>query len=451
MVRTIGVCVVLASLTLLIADQPSYDVYAWLNWGRQIAHGGLDTTGGPSWKPLPVLATTGLSVLGDDAARLLWLVLARTAGLLALVLAFRLARGLSGIVGGVVACAGLATATDVAMFCSRGTSEALLVALVLGAVLLLLDDRRLSACGLIVLAALLRPEVWPLMAAGGLWLVWSAPTRRARAHRLAALTGAGVLVLAAWLLPEQLGSGEALRAASRALDPVAGTPAQASRPFVAVFTNSARALAWPLYAGAVLAVALAARRPRERAARVVLALAGTASVYMITVAVLAEGGFTGTLRYVTLPAALTAVLGGVGWGWLWQIARERATPRRALAAALVATGVVVPFLVLAALRTGRELRATQAAVRLYDELPSVLRRAGGAAAVRACAPVYTGPYQTQVLAWELHVPSRRIGIHPRPPGTRVWPASLTPRLDPAFPPRARSRRWTVSSTCVLRP
>ena len=54
----------------------------------------LDTSDGPSWKPLPVVATTVFSLAGN-AAPVLWLLVARAGGLLALagaaVLGYRLA------------------------------------------------------------------------------------------------------------------------------------------------------------------------------------------------------------------------------------------------------------------------------------------------------------------------------------------------------------------------
>ena len=39
----------------LLPYLPVYDPWAWLIWGRELLHGGLETAAGPSWKPLPVL------------------------------------------------------------------------------------------------------------------------------------------------------------------------------------------------------------------------------------------------------------------------------------------------------------------------------------------------------------------------------------------------------------
>jgi len=46
-------------------------------WGREIGQLDLVTTGGPSWKPLPVVFTTVFSFFGSDLAPYLWLWLAR--------------------------------------------------------------------------------------------------------------------------------------------------------------------------------------------------------------------------------------------------------------------------------------------------------------------------------------------------------------------------------------
>ena len=47
----------IGALSLLIPSTPSYDPWAWIVWGREIVHLNLQTTGGPTWKPLPVIFT----------------------------------------------------------------------------------------------------------------------------------------------------------------------------------------------------------------------------------------------------------------------------------------------------------------------------------------------------------------------------------------------------------
>src|SRR3954466_16033536 len=88
-------CLALGALSLLLPSTPTYDPWAWIIWGREVLHLDLSTVGGPPWKPLPLLFTAPFSLFGD-AAPDLWLLIARAGGLLALAMAFRLARRLAG-------------------------------------------------------------------------------------------------------------------------------------------------------------------------------------------------------------------------------------------------------------------------------------------------------------------------------------------------------------------
>ena len=102
------VCLGLAALTFLLPSTPTYDPWAWIMWGREIGQFDLVTTGGPSWKPLPVVFTTLFSFFGSDLAPYLWLWVARAGGIFALVMAFRLTRrlaggGAAGVTAGAVA------------------------------------------------------------------------------------------------------------------------------------------------------------------------------------------------------------------------------------------------------------------------------------------------------------------------------------------------------------
>ena len=96
-------CLALSALTLFLPSVPTYDPWAWIIWGREIANADLVTTTGPSWKPLPVIFTTPFSLAGDDGAPLLWLWIARAGGILAFAMAFRLGKRLAGPVAGVIA------------------------------------------------------------------------------------------------------------------------------------------------------------------------------------------------------------------------------------------------------------------------------------------------------------------------------------------------------------
>ena len=97
------VCLGVAALSLLGPSVPTYDPWAWIIWGRQIAHLDLNTVSGPSWKPLPVFFTTVFSFAGDDAAPNLWLLISRAGGMIAIAMAYRLGSRLGGRPAGVIA------------------------------------------------------------------------------------------------------------------------------------------------------------------------------------------------------------------------------------------------------------------------------------------------------------------------------------------------------------
>ncbi|MBI5105807.1 MAG: hypothetical protein HZB46_12665, partial [Solirubrobacterales bacterium] len=104
----LGAALVLAAAaaSLLAPSQPGYDAWAWLLWGREVAHLDLDTVDGPAFKPLPVAVTTVLSAFGGAAPEL-WLVLARAGAIAAVLLGARLAWRLAGGSAAAAAVAGL--------------------------------------------------------------------------------------------------------------------------------------------------------------------------------------------------------------------------------------------------------------------------------------------------------------------------------------------------------
>src|ERR1700761_6039997 len=95
------VTLTIGALSLLIPSTPSYDPWSWLVWSRQTVHGHLTiTSGGTSWKPLPMIFTIPFALF-DKAAPDLWLIVARAGALAAGVMGFRLAYRLTLRVGGL--------------------------------------------------------------------------------------------------------------------------------------------------------------------------------------------------------------------------------------------------------------------------------------------------------------------------------------------------------------
>lgn len=444
-------CVALAAVSLLFAREPTYDPTAWLIWGREIVHGDLSTVAGPSWKPLPVLVTAPSAVFGDPAQKQIWLVVARAGGIAALVLAYRLAWRLEGPVAGAIAAVALLLSSGYATRTFRGDSEGVLVTIALGAIEAHLCGRRRLTFGLIVAATLLRPELFVFAVAYGLWLVGTAPTARARGRTMAAVAGAGVLVVAAWLIPEEIGSGQLFRAASRALEPVAGSPATASFPFVAVFTNAAPVLPWPLYAAGVAYVVAALvrlRRAPEPRAGLGLALAAISTVVMILIALMAQGGFTGNIRYLTIPIALAGVVGAAGLVWLARLVLTRLASPWGTVAVGVGVVAIAPFFVSAGSRTRDEVRGGQHETRLYASLPDAIARAGGRAALLGCGTPVAADYDTQTVARVLGLHEAQVSNHPTVPGTIVARRGSALAADRHFPNQlAVTPRWVIASSC----
>ena len=208
-----------------------------------------------------------------------------------------------------------------------------------------------------------------------------------------------------------------------------------------MFTNAARALIVPVYAGAVAAVVLDRRQP-------VLALAGLATAFMVSVGLGAEVGFTGNQRYVIVPAGIVAVLAGVGWVRLAELARARAGRAGVWALATVAVLASAPFLVAGVARLGTRLDTVRYESGRYASLAAAIDAAGGRSALTGCGPVYVAWPDTQAAAWNLHVHQYQVGISPFVPGTTIAATNTPLAHDSRFPPIARTPRWVIGSSCA---
>ncbi|MEJ7750494.1 MAG: hypothetical protein WKF32_03475 [Thermoleophilaceae bacterium] len=454
-------CLAIAALTLLLPATPTYDPWAWILWGREITQLDLVTNGGPSWKPLPVVFTTVFALFGDDAAPLLWLWIARAGGLLSLVMAFRLARrflepGIAGVVGGVLGAAFLATGYNYSRDAALGNSEPLLAALGLWAFERHLDGRRDHAFYLAFAVALLRPEAWPFLGLYGLWLLVREPAMRLR------VVAGGLLIPVLWFGPELWGSGDALRASTRANDPNPQSAAFAAHPGLEVAYRFHIRTIWPIEAAAAVGLLVAVVAfVRERAQKPVLFLAGLGLAWLLLVCVMTEQGYAGNQRYLIATTAAICVLAGIGVGRIFQgiragVERLSGNPRLGLAGAaavfVLALVALIPVISDKVDNTERVLDKLEYEASLWEELPGVIEKAGGRDGLVRCGGVYSGPFQTQMVAYALDLHGENIGTAQTPaPGvafrTHTVPdGPLVARItDDRFRRITSNRRWIVAT------
>jgi hypothetical protein len=409
---------------------------AWLVWGREIASGELHTTGGPSWKPLPVLITTVLAAAGDLAPAL-WLVIARAGLLGSAVVAFAVAQRLAGRLAGCVAAGILLLASWMLASGLRGYSEGVAVLLVLAAFERHDRGRPVHAFWLGTGAALLRPEAALFLGLYGLWLTWRDPRRLP-------MVAAGLLLVAAlWTVPEQWGSGNLWRAAERAQDVRPESAALAAHPTLEILKLAIK-LVTPVGAlVALLAVWLAASGAAPASARpLTLQLAAFSIAWTLLVAAMTEFGFAGNWRYLAVPAALTLVLAAAGIGWLVALGR---TSRWLRPAVVGLTATVATYVVLSVPPT---LRTYAYEVGVNQETELVLARVGGGDRLRRCGRVYVNPFLVQRVAWELDQPSMTIAAVQRAPAAATG-AIMRTRLTAEHPVLPQPRRHRAGAQAAM--
>jgi hypothetical protein len=470
-----ALALLLAAFSLLIPSTPSYDPWAWLVWGREIVHLNLHTTGGPTWKPLPVIFTTLFAPFGK-AAPDLWLVVARAGALMAAAMVFKVSWRLTQVLGsrlvdadadagagagarrrillgpallaGVIAAVSLVFSGGFISDNALGYSEGLMTALVLIAVDRHLDGNYRQAFAVAFAAALDRPEIWIFWGPYGLWLWWKDPGARKLVIALFAL----IPVL--WFLPEYWGSGHFLRGVNRAQHPRSNSPAFASCPFCTELADHA----WPtvlLRVKVVAALALGAAgfilwrglrsaggwrltSPREHALAGLITAGLLGVGWWVLIGIMTQAGFSGNNRYLVLGAALIEIAGGVGWGWaaleLGGAARRfgrspsgRAERLPALATVWSAVAVLgVCFALIPSwvannmIDVPRTHRALVYQAHLREDMAAAVSRLGGRANVLRCGRVMTEGFQVPMLAWTLGVHTLAVQASPlndRRPGS----------------------------------
>jgi hypothetical protein len=355
---------------------------------------------------------------------------------------------------GVVAAAALLSSNKYVRDAALGNSEPLLAALSLWAFERHLDGRRDHALYLGVACALLRPEVWPFLGLYGLWLWFQEPRLRAR------MVGFAVLIPALWFLPELWGSGDPFRAGERANAPNPGSAAYAASPAIELIKRHIAVTIAPVEAGTFIAAVYAAARwltRRREGPTVALALGGFA--WLALVAVMTEAGFAGNQRYLIVTTAVMCVLGGMGavrvlQGVEWAAVRLTGNVRTgAVAAAItfvIGIGISTPTIVAKWDNTRRVNGGLEHEAYLWHDLKSLIDDAGGKERLLACGHIFSGPFQIQMVAYELGINGIDVGWKETPaPGvvfrTRTVPDGplVTKPTDDRFRLVAQDGKWRL--------
>ena len=231
-----------------------------------------------------------------------------------------------------------------------------------------------------------------------------------------------------WFLPELWGSGNLLRSSERAQVPNPGQPALAERPALEVLQGFATMVPSPCSSSlGTTAIALfggtggrSSRRGRRRLGRLV--------------AVMAEAGFSGEDRYLLAAAALSAVLGGVGAGALYDLAALRG-PAGTPAAPILAVAVA------AALPSARRLGDDLAyAAELAPTWARPWRAPEGPSGCAPAGHLYAGRYRFPLVAWHLRAHISDLSLTPRAPGSSSGRSSRPRSGSPAGPGWIRAPR-----------
>jgi hypothetical protein len=454
-----GAALALAAISLLYPSTPNYDPWAWVIWGREIIHLDLVTSGGPTWKPLPMIFTTLFAPLGD-AAPDLWLVIARAGGIMAIAmafaLAFRLTRAALGptraalgatrsavrstsqpptdilaelppLLAGIAAAVGVLVLSQYVYDVTLGYSEGLLMCVTLIAILRHLDGHRVQAFVFGFAASLDRPEIWPFLGLYAIYLWRKDP----RARKLIVVLLA--LIVPLWLLPDLVGSGSLLRGVKYAL--VTGNGVSTARcPFCAEITT----VAWPLVitpfkiSVALFLVAVPVGLTRAlhlgrrawirsavdmvKAHRVVLATVLFGITLFVEDALLTQFGSSGNNRYVFLAASMLIIGGAVAWAgamiWLGNVFARFSGPALGVVCALLvsvsAFVAVSPTRGSTLIRVGPTLHALRFEADQREDLPKAVRLAGGVKRLASCGPIVTNPSTAPQLAWVLRMPINQL-------------------------------------------
>jgi len=400
---------VVAAFSLLLPSGLGSDPAQWVLWGKEIDHLSLSTAQSwTAWKPGAVLFTQIFGLLGEHASTL-WMFTSRTGYVLAFAIAFRLTAQLvrnapvgdaadrrpPALIAGGTAAVWIMLVGDVhlVMF---GFSEGLLVALGLLSVDRALRDKPREAILFGLAAGLFRPEFMIVTA----WLVL--PSLRQDRRLLGLMLLGAAAVVAAWVVPDWIGSGDALNnphiqrayvqryPGTSGGNPLLSLESVASqlRKLAALFLPMGCAVAWFLR-----------RKGYVQPFRVLMA--GLVALVPFVAGTLMGAPVVG--RYGISADSMFVVVSAVGIGVSLAYLASRLAAGGLARNALVASSVA-GFSALGVLQLARvvpkELAAGQTQQQLFDGLPVAIRAAGGPAAVVRCGEV------VRLIPWDATITSR---------------------------------------------
>jgi hypothetical protein len=377
--------------------RPAFDAYGWLVWGRQAVHFNLDTNSAPSWKPLTFLFTFPYAAAGRGALWL-WMVTAVSAAFAAPIFGGRVAYRLVGpapgrryapIIAAIFAAAAVLGIAGYWHFILIATSDPLIVMLCLAAIDFHLSGRPRAAWAMLVLAALGRPEAWPLAA---LYWVWA--WRSVRSMRIWLYAGAAVVPVLWFGIP-------ALTAPSLTISSdiaLQSTNALPGNKFSGTMDGFFSLYELPMQLATLFAVGFAIVR-RDRAW---LVLIGAAIVWLAVEVALALHGWQPAPRYMFEPAAVLVVLAGAAIGRVLAITPRRLLLRLLAFAALAGLiAALVPHARIRARLAHNGIKLGRTWALQIKRLHTVIAKDGGAKHILSCGQaVTTIPYQS-ILAWEI--------------------------------------------------
>jgi hypothetical protein len=148
---------------------------------------------------------------------------------------------------------------------------------------------------------------------------------------------------------------------------------------------------------------------------------------------------------------MVSILAGAGWVWSVSRARARWGTRAGAALAAAAVALFVPFTVSDVRELDQGFERIRLEADLYGaNLEAIIAKAGGEERLKACGEVFTGPFQTQAVAWYLHLHETDVSIFPMPPGVVIAPHYVRAARDPRFGLVTITSKWMVGSSCRLR-